>query len=209
MTGRGFAHGPDRPLIEHSFLHLLEPKAAKVVSKIVIITRKEKILSLKEWLLHFSNENSFKIPVGFILHQPQEGQEWPLSVLASQALWADKNLVLLPDTQLMLPGLIEIFDEGLQDFETFWGTSHRKLSDAKTFGMIRQDFEKRLFVTEKPTAPAPSMTSALVWGCFGFRKNVGATLLKSLEHSTHTHEEFQLPSPSGQIPLVGFEDLSR
>jgi dTDP-glucose pyrophosphorylase len=207
IVKRGFQNEL-RPLIEFSFLHLLEPSAKGLVKKIVIITRKEKVEALNVWLNKFRSQNSFSIEVQITLHEPRLKEEWPLSLLAAEPLWGEKNLVLLPDTQLMLrQGLVKTFDEKLEKFLTVWGILPREISEVRSFGMVERGNSSSdpFSITEKPLNP----TSPWVWGCFAFQKNRGRALLTCLEESTQTHQSFTVPTPSTFVELDSFEDLSR
>lgn len=208
--------GGSRPLIEFSFLHLLEPAASGRVKKIVILTRKEKLAPFEAWLQAFKQCLEWKAAgsdapsVEFFIHEPSSEEEWPRTLLASRHLWSEKNLILLPDTQLMLPeklrstGLVGLFDLRLETLDTLWAVSRMESAATVGYGVISET-SQGLTVTEKPK----ESNSNKVWGCFGFRRAAGASLLQKLEESTHSHRPFALPQASGLVDLESFSDLSR
>jgi dTDP-glucose pyrophosphorylase len=204
-----------KPLIEYSFDHLRSAEAKTHIEKIAIITRGEKRVSLEKWVHSYLANDDLKSRIVFIEYQP-ENREWPSTLLASQDFWATKNLVLLPDTKLMLRprdstansktlSVIAEFSDLLTAAKTAWGIIQKPADEIGTYGNIETAGTKALSVIEKPDTPL----SPWVWGCFGFQKASGQELLANLEKSTRLHQRFELPQPSVAVELSNFEDLSR
>jgi hypothetical protein len=190
-----------RSLIELSFDHLWQGQNA--VSRVIVLTRQAKLQALEHWLVEFKGRTSFKVPVDFLIHEPNSNEEWPLTIMASQSSWSQTNLILLPDTHLSLrTPLVETVQDKLNTSPTVWGIFKKKLEEVCSYGNVDPS---RLTLTEKPREPE----SPWIWGCFGFQKPFGRELLENLERSTQTHEAFSLPPNSTFIELDGFEDLSR
>lgn len=189
-------------IIAKTFRHLGSP----IVEKVVIITRREKLPALEEWLEAFKKSANLKTDVQWLLHEPGNS-EWPHTLLASEKMWSAKNLVLLPDTDLQTTQgtPIEIFDRSLDGHPTVWAVKEKPLEEVKSFGNVEVDGQRALRVIEKPIRPR----SPFVWGCFGFQKAYGQRLLHQLATSTKTHRGFDLPPDSLALPLASFDDLSR
>jgi len=204
-----------RPLIAHSFDHLLQapPRSGRreqdsntpPILRVVIITRPEKKPFFEKWL------SSLKLPFDLDFHLidlNENSTEWPFTLLSSQKYWSEKNLVLLPDTKLSSPhGLIGLADDLLDRHASAWGVVEKPLSEISSYGnvVLSPGLHDALRIIEKPLKPL----SPWVWGCFGFQKSCGVELLENLEKSTKLREPINLPESSVAFQLEKFEDLSR
>lgn len=181
--------GPDgRPLIENALRQAQERHWP-----VHVITRKEKT-QLIQFLERYKE---LEISIQLI----ESSREWPDTLLQSQSVWRERNLLCLPDTVYDPPAiwdsLVEssaeiaaaVFEPG--DFSK-WGVM--KISDGS--------FE----LCEKPQIQKPSMKA---WGLLCFSKKRGQDLLQAQLESTFDHQWRKLSGRIELFSLKSFKDLTR
>lgn len=181
-----------RPLIDRA-LRL----AADLNVGATVITRPEKKSLLEE--LNRRQQEGAKLDVVLV----KESQEWPDSILLSEANWADKNIVLLPDTIWEPTDIVERLFRQLDQQPVTYAVFD--VGAALSFGFV-QARSTELLICEKPRQPLASFAA---WGIFGFRREMGRALLQAHLTSTCDHEIKSLKIAASILKLQKFADLTR
>ncbi len=128
--------------------------------------------------------------------------EWADSLLQAEMLWADRNIVLLPDTRFTPTSIIGSLNSSLIHAPYNFATFQPKSLNA--WGAVRCK-DKKCFIAEKPQV---TIATDLAWGLFGFNRAYGKTLLRTILKSTS--DFILLPDENIEtIPLEQFEDKTR
>lgn len=161
-------------------------RAEELGEKALVIIRQQKI-DLIKYLEPLRNVDCLILE--------KDTHDWAETVLKSEHMWEDKNILLLPDTrfhiknnslQFMLSKL-EFFDEVIGE--------HRVL-DGENWGCLVEQQ-----ICEKPKG----MTEANAWGVIGFTPKGGKDLFTALQKKNHW---YSLKNPS-YVTLYDFKDLTR
>ncbi|MCB0349134.1 MAG: 2-C-methyl-D-erythritol 4-phosphate cytidylyltransferase [Bdellovibrionales bacterium] len=180
----------DLPILEHTL------QLAKAYNfKSVVITRENKT-DLNTYLDLKKREYDFEVC------KIVSSIEWPDTLLQSEKYWGSKNIVILPDTRFMPLTILKQLSEGLNTFSIVFATFFQK--DLSTWGSVRQESDQ-FYIAEKPSS---FKEDDLAWGLFGFRKDIGLSLLQTILESKNQFS--MLPSKHIQFyPLEYFEDKTR
>jgi len=136
----------------------------------------------------------------------QPTREWPETLLASESLWRDVNVVLLPDTRFSPTTSVEKMFRELEAgafsvFATFIA------EDLSSWGALATR-EGQTQICEKPRALLDGF-AARPWGFFGFRRETGRALLTSMMKTSDSREWCELSELPLVFELESFEDLTR
>jgi dTDP-glucose pyrophosphorylase len=163
--------------------------------KAVVITR-----SQKTTLLDYLEKARNAYPIDICLIDSSE--EWPHTILQSQAYWGEKNFVLLPDTRFAPLNILTQMSEALDSADVCFATFH--VEDKKTWGVI-QPTKDGWSVAEKPGAWE---TNAQAWGLFSFR-TFGKNLLEQMISSGRDHQFKPIYGKVQTLSLSHFVDVTR
>lgn len=170
-----------------------------------VITRKEKI-SLRRYLESQRDSTATKIHV----HCIEASVDWPDSLLQAKALWANHNIVLLPDTRFAPRSILLKMQQALTEHAAVYACFPSP-QDFEAWGYVRKESEflnaPTLEIFEKP-GHAPK-EGFFPWGVFGFRRESGEELLLAHLESTKLRECRRLPMNTSLVPLDFFEDVAR
>lgn len=160
----------------------------------VVITRRDKhalVAALEEW--------------GIESYLIDASREWPDTLLQSEPVWGERNLVLLPDTTFeptsMAAALLDSLSETDIAFATF------PVVQPEVWGMFGSR-NGRAFVAEKPRT-IPEGLTARAWGLFAFRREAGRTLLRAMLESGADHSFHEVFRAKEAAVLTRFTDHSR
>jgi choline kinase len=179
-----------KPLIEWT---LALAKRSKMSA--VIISRHDKV-DLNEYLLTASKR--YPIEVCLIT----KSEEWPDSILQSEAHWTDRNIVVLPDTRFEPKDMAHQIHSVLEKKNYVFATFIPEV--LHTWGVVR------LTDTESSIAEKPKVwtESDQAWGLFGFQKAHGKKLLQAMLASKGEFRSFT-NQPVDCLPLTAFKDVGR
>lgn len=154
----------------------------------IVITRLEK----EKFNEYIKSKNVEHI----VLSKP--GIEWPDTVLKSQGLWSQKNILFLPDTRIKPESIIQ---QTIKELET-------NLLCIVTHEIPEGEQDKWGIVTDKIIYEKPTESGLPneAWGIIGFDKFIGEALFKGL--SEIKYYEFNEKSTS-IIKLETFKDITR
>lgn len=158
----------------------------------LVVLRKEKI-ALRAYL------RERQVP----MLEVAETREWPESILKSEELWGETNLMILPDTRFSKISVLDDMAKALETSALAFATFQP--NDFSTWGVVRSG-ENGLHGCEKPLS-LPGGQSA--WGVIGFQRQIGLRLFTHLLQSTLTHEWYQMPETAAVFSLDFFKDLTR
>lgn len=99
------------------------------------------------------------------------GKEWAETVLKSQGLWGDKNILLLPDVRFKEESIIPEMIKGLDIYTPLAIATHKiDVNDSEKWGTVDYNciHEKQPSALDK------------AWGILGWRNFIGEKLFKSL-----------------------------
>ncbi len=130
----------------------------------LVITRKEKA-DLNQYLQ--------KNNIPFMIIEPHG--EWMHSVLASQGMWDEYNILLLPDTRFEPDNILQEIKNSLE-LGTRLVFGVHKVYDPNKWGIINN-----YFITEKPRQSLTGEQYA--WGVIGFHIEHGQQLFESMKES--------------------------
>jgi dTDP-glucose pyrophosphorylase len=129
------------------------------------------------------------------------GKEWAETVLKSQGLWGEKNILILPDTR---------FDE--EGFKEFLSEIENNTLTFATHEIKSEDCDKWGIVTDKSVYEKPGKHDLYyqdceeAWGLIGWHKCWGEQLFKNLhelKYFNHTHLKVD------RTHLKWFKDVTR
>ena len=171
-----------------------------------VITRKEK-KSLIEFLEYYSDRNQMEIGIQII----DPSQEWPETVLQSQEVWHDKNLLCLPDTEFEP---VEIWDRLIENLQGDVDVAMAvfESQDYGSWGVVRSLPDGRLEICEKPQGNQErplQKENIQAWGLSAFTKRGGVELLSVQLKSTFDHSWVGLRAQARLFKLAQFRDLTR
>lgn len=159
----------------------------------IVITRSEK-RDLIDYILNYQKQVEL-----IVLNKP--GKEWAETVLKSQGLWGDKNILLLPDTRFEPEISIKRIVDGLNEYQLVAGVHEIPAMDCDKWGII-----SRTVLWEKPFVANPKIKAYMkAWGILGFSKTVGADLFANQNKG----QAYNLPVEPTFIHLDKFVDVSR
>lgn len=151
----------------------------------LVITRKEKT-DLIDYLAQQGVKTLIIEPSG----------EWPNSILASEHLWKENNLLLLPDTRFSPENSLKRVEDALELSKPVVFALH-KVDDVSKWGCIEE-----FCYTEKPK----KTSEGWAWGLIGFQKDYGAILFNdmAIPKTSNSHVE-----ETNFLFLDKFVDLTR
>lgn len=178
------------PLIQYSLRC-----AALCAAAPLVIVRKDKLE-----LIDYLREK------GIEMQLIERSEEWPDTLLQSEALWAEHNVVILPDSKF------EPREVAKEMFEYMARGSRlvfAKFSppEFNTWGCIGRQ-GTRWCSCEKP-AQVEEIDDLIAWGLFGFARGEGMELLSSMLRTTRTHRWEALACVPALVPLQSFVDCTR
>lgn len=183
-----------RPLID-SVITL----AATARWPMTLVTRAEKT----ELMDHINQQMAHhQLPVNWVL--VESTKEWPESVLRTKSLWAEKNILILPDTQWSPQAAIFQVHEKLSTYDVCHGVF--RTHDHRPWGTVRVVDQHQIQLCEKPLTHRADFCP---WGLIGFRQGIGEALFQALLQSTFDHEVKTLNTCAATVELKSFEDLTR
>lgn len=175
------------PLIEEAL------KKARSVGTPLVITRPDKT-ELIEYLKATNTQ----------YHLIGATREWPITVLASEPFWLEKNVLLLPDTDFNSASqIINELIQGLEKNSVTLGVF--PVQDSSVWGMIKND-ERKLMIADKPRMGFSSMQA---WGLIGFNKAAGNKLFTAIAESNVDGSWKKTDLDYSTYKLSGFADLAR
>lgn len=151
----------------------------------LVVTRKEKT-DLIEYLATQGTKVLVIEPDG----------EWPNTILASEHLWQDNNILLLPDTRFSPENSLKWVEESLLLNKGSVFALH-KVEDVSKWGCVSVSG----FI-EKPVITTPGYA----WGLMGFKKDNGRGIFKSM---TVPNRLFYHVASNNFLFLDKFVDLTR
>jgi hypothetical protein len=182
-----------KPFIEFSF-----SQARMLDAPIVLIIREEK-KALKNWAIDYCRQNFLSLEILEI----SPTSEWPETVLRSESLWGDKNILLLPDTDWKPAPLLKDISEKIRipSMEVVYGVfKTRKLN----WGFVNTN--NGLSLCEKPIH---FLQDYEAWGIIAFTKDAGNALFKAHLESTFDHRIKTLNLKAQKIDILEFNDRTR
>lgn len=175
------------PLIEK---HL--DLAKSLGAAVHIVTRAEK-KDLIEYL------DSKKTHQEIVIQIIESSKEWPDTVLKAKDFFAEKNILILPDTVFAPVSIVSEMTEALEKFQVVYAT--HQVKDPKNWGVL-SDHD----LWEKPTDPGFGDTA---WGLIAFRGDAGTRVFGSHLKSTLERKPVQVSMSYIGLRLEVFEDLTR
>jgi bifunctional N-acetylglucosamine-1-phosphate-uridyltransferase/glucosamine-1-phosphate-acetyltransferase GlmU-like protein len=182
---------PAKELLHHpyfknkNFLEICLESCQKLSVSPLVISRKD-----KTELNDFLSQNN--IPFTLI----NQSLDWQDSILQSEFLWQEENLVLLPDTYFTPLSQVQKTLMKLKDVSLSF--TYFKVSDSKNWGGIKFD-SKEVLIVEKKTG------FNYAWGHLAFKKEIGSKLFKHLLHD----KEFKFHGLFSAQMIDTFIDLTR
>lgn len=131
--------------------------------------------------------------------------EWPSTILESFPMWEENNILLLPDSRF------KPSDEAIKSIKTLLEEDDvdlviaiHMIDDSSKWGIVSMTKdEERIVLEEKPERLKGVRNYA--WGILGFKKNVGKSLLESMEaRAPHI-----TPENTKLVELESFVDITR
>lgn len=108
-----------------------------------------------------------------VLKEP--GKEWADTVLKSQGLWGEKNLLLLPDTRFEPEISIKRIVDSMHEYKLVAGVHDVPGLECDKWGIISREA-----IREKPYVINPGVKHYMkAWGILGFNREVGQGLFSS------------------------------
>ena len=134
-----------------------------------------------------------------ILKKP--GKEWAETVLKSQGLWGDKNILLLPDTRFDADALEKVIQLMHYNYKLVTAVHNISNTESDKWGTVTKDhiFEKW------PRFSGNDEAKLLAWGILGFDKNIGVELFNSLYPCGFYKNNENI----GMVYLDSFKDITR
>ena len=122
--------------------------------------------------------------------------EWADTVLASNGLWHDDNILLLPDTRFEPISSIQLILANLEaNAKTVWAL--HSVKDGSNWGIL--DYND-LTIKEKPKG----IDRAIAWGIIGWKKDEGMKLFTDMSEK----KQYVLDQASW-VHLDSFKDITR
>lgn len=182
-----------KPFIEFSF-----SQARMIEASVVLIIRKEKKV-LKNWAIDYCRLNFLSLEILEI----SPTSEWPETVLKSETLWGDKNILLLPDTDWKPYPLIKEISEKIRvpSMDVVYGVFK---STKLNWGFVK--INSGLSLCEKPIHFLKDFEA---WGLIAFTKPVGNALFRAHLESTFDHLVKNLNLKAEKVDLLEFNDRTR
>jgi UTP-glucose-1-phosphate uridylyltransferase len=134
----------------------------------------------------------------------ESSKDWQDTLLQSQNHWASHNLVLLPDVEFNPLTILDQMISEWSDQDVIAATHN--VTDVNNWGFILKKSNEEFSVFEKPPA---LLKHPHAWGIFGFKKDIGQTLLEAQMKSHVTHQEIPLKGKISTFSLESFKDLTR
>lgn len=185
-----------RPGLQEPYIDLPIQIAIKYKFSPLVITRRDKHV-----LVDYIKSKYPQIEILLI----EGSSDWPDTILQSESLWADKNLVLLPDTEFAPVDIVPELARDLDEVDIV--AAHHQVQDKENWGFLWSNREGQVAGCEKPTSvEAPPQCA---WGLFGFRKNFGRELLSWQQWSQTNRRSFAMTARFRSRPLSFFADLTR
>ncbi len=152
----------------------------------LVITRKE-----KTDLIAYLSEQGVKC----LIIEP-DGSEWPSTVLASEHLWQENNILILPDTRFSPENALKQIEDSLllQKPVTF---ALHSVDNVSKWGCVEE-----FYYCEKPN----KNTHGWAWGLIGFKKDFGPLLLNNMLEQQIFHDHIE---ETNFLFLDKFVDLTR
>jgi UTP-glucose-1-phosphate uridylyltransferase len=178
-------NNPDKYLIDYSldlcYKYNIDP---------VVITRPE-----KQDLINYLKTKECEL----IICKP--GKEWAETVLKSQGLWGDKNILLLPDTRFDVDALEKVIQLMHYNYKLVTAVHNISNTESDKWGTVTKDhiFEKW------PRFSGNDEAKLLAWGILGFDKNIGVELFNSLYPCGFYKNNENI----GMVYLDSFKDITR
>lgn len=123
------------------------------------------------------------------------GKEWAETVLKSQGLWGDKNILLLPDTRFNKNAIKDILSK--VDGSLVIGYHEIDPMESNKWGIITEDN----LILEKSL----TRRSEKAWGLIGFNKPDGIWFLEEISE----YKSFPLTKYEKFVKLDYFKDITR
>ncbi|MES3038059.1 MAG: hypothetical protein V4736_09155 [Bdellovibrionota bacterium] len=177
------------PLIE-KHLRAAQENGAKAL----VITRLEKLN-----LIEFIRTKYKDTELVFVEKTP----EWTDSLIGTQNLWSNRNIVILPDTVFRPTTILKEIGDLLTNTQVVYAT--HKVDDPKNWGIIDFTPENKPSIWEKPM----NSVHTDAWGVMGFQKSCGVQLLTAHRNSQVNKVPQILDFKCAQIRLEEFRDLTR
>lgn len=151
----------------------------------LILVRKE-----KADLIDYCKQNKIQCVV------MKPGKEWAETVYNSRQLWADKNILILPDTRFQPTSVLRDIDK-LLDFGSEIVFGVHEVDDISKWGYVDSET-----YCEKPQLNIKGHA----WGVIGFRQYGGEQLFRNMQDKNqyYDHENY-----TNFIILDEFKDLTR
>lgn len=139
-------------------------------------------------------------------------EEWPGSILSSEPLFMDRNIVLLPDSLILEDArhpLVPTFDRLLRDHDLVFGIMREETQRLRSLGAVHLEADGRVTAfCDKPSEHLERYNG--FWGSFGFSGEKGRAILELMTASVRRQpvafDTLQLREPVG-FPLRGYHDL--
>lgn len=132
------------------------------------------------------------------------GKEWADTVLKSQGLWTEKNILILPDTRFEPANeSIKRVKDLLHQYDLVAGVHKVPGLEIDKWGII-----DRNTIWEKPSVINPKINSShKAWGILGFSKSIGEKLFQS--QNKHNWLTLSPEIEPAFVHLDKFEDITR
>ncbi len=182
------------PTLKKPMIEVAIENALRFNFEPIVVTRNSKT-ELIVWMKnHYPN---------ILVQQIESSTEWADTVLQSQFHWADKNILLLPDTDFEPVEALREIDLKLNLNELVFAVFENK--DFSKWGVV-QEQNQISYICEKPSS---CNDTAKVWGMIGFQKKSGMFLFQSILKS-HLEKKWQpLLSLNAMVKLTHFNDFTR
>lgn len=159
----------------------------------VVISRKDK-QDLNTFLSSYGSELKLCLV--------EASEEWTHSVCLSVDYWADKNILLLPDSRFAPVHILKKIDQSLRKFDLSFATF--KVQDPAQWGIV---LPRDLEIAEKPSKITKQF---LAWGLIGFKKQAGLSLFEDLRISSKDRIFKKIKTQNVDfIPLESYQDITR
>ena len=210
-TRLGLAYAKETHLIAENTalldlsLRLCEPHREKIQSITVVLTpeKAEIVRFLDKWRKAFEIRFCYFNDLNF---------EWAGSILSAEPLFAERNLVLLPDSYLRENAdqpIVQTMDELLENHDVAF--AYMRESEAErlsTLGALTIAADGRVTAfCDKPDADQRGFNG--FWGAFGFRNIAGRPLLEMMTQSIRREpvDISTLGLDITSFELQGYDDL--
>jgi len=205
----------EHKLIDFTLEHIITSVKSGVseINVSVVITK------IKENVYEYVNKklSKFNINVNKVYFN-NNYREWPGSVFSAKETFSENNVVLLPDSYMMISEksqfqsqkaktIIEMFQSALEtDKAVFAYIKTKDIKKLSNLGAMNIEHDKINLFKDKPKKDVHLYNA--FWACYGFKREVAYKLYEFLLNSVYSISDNSIPPFNfGGFPIFSFADL--